>query len=355
MPLRILAYPAFERAEWNPYNALLYSELVGLGHEIGEFSRKALRHERWDILHLHWPQFFIDTRSRLKLWKSIRKTIDQIDMAKARGVKVVWTVHNAQPHETYHPRLESQFWTGFTDRLDGIIALGHSGIDEVQARWPALKTLPSFVIPHGHYRDVYPRFVDRGEARRRLGIKESSIVIAWLGLIRAYKNVPALIEAFRAVDDVDAVLSICGKPLHTADGDAVRSAAANDPRVRLQLKFLQNFEVSRELIAADVMVLPYASILNSGGALLGLSLDRPIVVPALGAMPELQAMVGRDWVQTYEGAFSTDALRRAIDWARNTHRSAAPLDAFDWPILARQTASAYAAIISGGINRDGIQ
>jgi beta-1,4-mannosyltransferase len=39
--------------------------------------------------------------------------------------------------------------------------------------------------------------------------------------------------------------------------------------------------------AADLIALPYKEILNSGSAILALSFDRPILVPAAGALAEL--------------------------------------------------------------------
>lgn len=341
-PLRIVSYPAYERAERNPYNALLCSELAALGHVVEEFWRRRLRKEPWDVLHIHWPEFLIDRSSRLNLWKSIRIQLALIDRVRERGTRLVWTVHDLGPHERLFPREEAAFWSDFIDRVDGVIGLSHATLAAAIERWPRLNSVPSFVVAHGHYREVYPQSFGRSEARRKLDMDDDATVIAWLGQIRPYKNVPALIEAFRALDDPKIVLSICGRPLDESMADLVRTAAEGDPRIRLRLRFLQNFEITRQLIAADMLALPYGSILNSGSALLGLSLDRPILVPALGAMPELQESIGTEWVRTYDGAFTADVLHAAIDWARSTPRPAvAPLDALDWSTIAQQTVCAY--------------
>ena len=124
------------------------------------------------------------------------------------------------------------------------------------------------------------------------------------------------------------------------------TAAAGDHRVRLDLQFQPPERLSAWLAAADVVVLPYSDVLNSGTALLALSADRPVVVPGRGAMPELQQAVGREWVHTYTGSLD-DALRTALTWGVAEERAAAPdLTPFAWPRIAAQTEVALRRVIA---------
>jgi beta-1,4-mannosyltransferase len=93
-------------------------------------------------------------------------------------------------------------------------------------------------------------------------------------------------------------------------------------------------------------VLPYRRILNSGTVLLALTFDRPVLVPDLGSMPDLQKAFGTDWIRLYAGELTTAELAGAIDWARATGRRAVDLDRFDWRAIARRTLEVYAAILS---------
>ena len=68
-----------------------------------------------------------------------------------------------------------------------------------------LRRAAHFVIPHGHYRAAYPNDVTRAEARERLGIAPDARVVAFVGQVRAYKNVPELVVAARALPDADVV------------------------------------------------------------------------------------------------------------------------------------------------------
>jgi glycosyltransferase involved in cell wall biosynthesis len=129
-------------------------------------------------------------------------------------------------------------------------------------------------------------------------------------------------------------------------GDEIQAAASGDPRVRLMLRYIETHEIERYLMASDLVVLPYSEILNSGSAFLGLSFDRPILVPDAGALPELRGVVGNEWVRTYRGEIDAGALQQAITWVRQCPRAPrAPLEEFDWDRIGLKTLAAYQEII----------
>ena len=188
--------------------------------------------------------------------------------------------------------------------------------------YPELAATPGAVTRHGHYRDAYDFSVSRAEARDRLGLPADAKVVASVGQIRDYKNVPHLVRTFRETD-ADAVLMVSGsapKPLAAQ----IRDSAGEDPRVRLDLRFLPDDELPTLLAAADLVVLPYRRIQNSGSAILALSANRPVLVPDLGAMRELQADVGGEWVRLYDGELAAEDLLASLDWARAPIREDAP-------------------------------
>jgi hypothetical protein len=99
--------------------------------------------------------------------------------------------------------------------------------------------------------------------------------------------------------------------------------------------------------AADLVALPYAELLNSGVALLALSFDRPVLVPATGAMADLRDAVGPAWVRTYDGALTPDVLAAALAAAAgDAPRAPAPLTTFDPAEVARATLEAYRTLTS---------
>lgn len=344
--MRIMARPAFKNAPRNPYNYLLYAAIREAGGEVAEYDSLRLLRSQWDILHIHWPESLLETRSWLHARWSAAKYLALLDRARHRGTRIVWTIHDLKPHDLVFPALETRFWDAVLARLDGLIALTQTGLERALARFPGLARLPAFVIPHGHYRGHYPNEVDRGAARARLGLADDARVIAYFGQIRPYKNVPTLIEAVRGIADPGLRLLVCGRLSKRVDlGATLVAAAAGDPRIRLEVRFIADPEVQLFLNSANLLVFPYEDILNSGSALLGLSFNRPVLVPALGAMAELEAAVGRAWVRTYDGRLDATVITDALAWATTAERPAeAPLAAFAWSAIGAATLAAFAAI-----------
>jgi glycosyltransferase involved in cell wall biosynthesis len=345
-PLRVLGWPAFANRAEQPYNALLYSHLQDLGVEVAEASAARVLGGRYHVLHLHWPDRRIRSQREFTAWLRGTALIVLLDAARRRRMRIVWTVHNLAAHEgTHHPRLESRYFDALTRRLDGIIALSEYGVRAARERYPRLRERPAFVVPHGHLRGVYADVITREQARAQLGLAGATRVIAFIGQVREYKNVPQLIEQFRALDG-DLLLLIAGKAKPAPLGARIAQLAADDPRVRFIPSFVPDDELQIYLRAADLVVLPYRDILNSGSALLALSFDRPVLVPRRGAMDDLAAAVGDAWVRTYDGELTTNELRDALWWATRRRPWRAPLDDLGWDRIAQQTHYVYRALMS---------
>ncbi len=351
-PLNVVARPAFKDAASKPYNSLLYSSLRGLGVHVSEYKTRYLLHGEVDIWHIHWPESLLEIKSLASAWLSAQKYRMLLNIAHRRGIKLVWTIHDLVPHDVVYPRIEWPFWHDIIRGVDGAIALTQKGLDLARERYPRLHEVPAFVIPHGHFRDVYPNTVSRAEARQSLGIGESTRVIGYFGQVRPYKNVPSLVRAFRSLPDDDICLLVCGRiSKRTGGREEIMAAAGGDPRVRLELRYIRPEEIQLYTLATDLMVFPYSEILNSGSAILALSYDRPIAVPNLGALPELRRMVGESWVLGYEGDIDGRILTEALAWARKTPRPAhAPLEQLDWPAIGGKTLAAYREVIRDGRN-----
>ena len=345
--LNVLARPAFRDRQKKPYNALLYSALSELGVTVEEFGKGKILRGGVDVWHVHWPDSLIEIDNPISAWLTARQYCALLKVARHRGIKVIWTIHDLVPHDVVYPRLELPFWDNFIRRVDGVIALTRTGFEMARERYKCLREVPAFVIPHGHFRQAYPRTISRDEARRVLGIPSSDFLIAFFGQLRPYKNVPRLIRAFREVDDPAVHLFVCGRLSKRIDvRNDILMAAAGDPRVHLVLRYIEAEEIQIYLTAADLVVLPYAEILNSGSAILGLSFDRPILVPDMGALPELRQSVGREWVQTYRGDIDARTLKEAVAWVKSCRRAPkAPLHEFEWKPIGEQTLAAYRAVV----------
>jgi len=342
-PLVVEAEPAFRTAHANPYNARLYTTMAAHGCRVRDLSYLRLFTRRVDVVHLHWPELtFLTGRA----WRVLARMLlfrAGLRVARLRNrTKLVWTVHNVASHERRAtPALRAMHRRLLVEEVDGLLSLTERGLDAARVAFPELAAVPAAVTPHGHYRDDYDFGATRSEARARLGIRPEATLVVSVGMIREYKNIPALVRTVVA-GDADLVLAVAGKPASPALAEEIRAAASDDPRIVLDLAFQSDEAIATWLRAADLVVLPYRAIQNSGSAVLALSADRPVVVPALGAMRELQDTVGSEWVRCFAGEFDDAELAASVEWATGVARTVrAPLDRLDWDGIAEDTAGFY--------------
>jgi glycosyltransferase involved in cell wall biosynthesis len=345
-PLKVLAWPAFRKRDANPHAALLSEKLRDLGVQVDDWTPARACLQPVDLWHLHHPETVVYQRSRLRSALATLAFCGLMWLARARGIRILWTVHDLGSHDELHPHLEPWFWRFFLARIDGYVCLSEGGARLARARFPGLRDLPGFTVPHGHYRDAYPNQVSRAEARRALGLPDDVPILLHFGLLRPYKNAPYLIRTFRELPESKAILVVAGKPYDEIVEREVRLSADGCPRVRLLLRWIPVAEVQHLMVASDLVVLPYRRILNSGAALLALSFARPILVPDKGAMREQQQRFGKEWVRLYPGELTAESLAEACRWAKMRSRHRPDLAELDWTSLAGKTRAIYETVLS---------
>jgi beta-1,4-mannosyltransferase len=322
--------------------ASLYPIASPVNRYVDQFSKALadqnyiVREFRWrpeilfktNVIILHWPTEFFSSEGKWSAFKSSLKLALIWLLKYVRGTRFVWVAHNAAPHEAKKlaPRL-----TGFFMRtLDGIIYLSASSRQMISDLYPQSRGRNSLVTVHGHYRDVAltplsPRPVPNGVVK-----------LAYVGLVRPYKNLEVLVEEAAKVSGLE--LRVSGIAFDRAIGEALRAGAGQARHITLDLweSALEDAKFEGIIDSADAVVLPYRNILNSGAALFALSRNRPILAPNIGSLPELRAQVGADWVYLYDGEFNHCVLTEFLAWMRTTKSGlAAPLDSYAWSRIGR--------------------
>jgi beta-1,4-mannosyltransferase len=339
--MRILAAPAFSNEKVNPYNALLYRELQKLGVDVGEYGHaKALR-EQTDLVHFHWPDGYISPNGGLvKTWQRILLLAAIVCLLKLKGSKLVWTVHNTSPHDALYPRLSQWFMGWFIRRCNGFIFMSEANKSSFYQRYQPPENIRYAIIPHGHYRSCYPPEITRTTAKQLLALDVDKKILLFVGMIKPYKNIPGLMQAFNDAKLGDYQLVIAGAP----ESDALRAEleALKDANTRLFLRFIPDSELNLYMSAADVVILPYKAILNSGALLLALSYNRPVIAPHMGGVVDLQKNLGMQWIYGYAGDLTSSCLQHALTALENsTRQSTCPLDNYNWDKLAASTLAFY--------------
>jgi len=342
--MKILAFPAFANKGINPYNALLYDHTAKYGAVAIDYTLRSALFGSYDVLHYHWPDGYINVPSRLKMIQRAAVLMMVVTLAKARGKKIVWTVHNLAPHDAYYPQEAAWILSWFAKRCDGLVFLTDGGRLEFKALYGALSA-KKIVIPHGHYRPIYPRVPTKTAARNALGLPPDKTILLSFGLIKPYKNIDGLIAAFDQIKDTNTVLLIAGNCGDQTLAAALKAKAKLNPSIRLDLKFIADSDVPTYFAASDLMVLPYKQILNSGALLLSLSFNVPVLAPRRGSFRDVQAAVGPRWLSLYDGDFDGSVLRPSIIAAKSIpDGSLCDLSAFDWDQIGKRQADFYKSL-----------
>jgi beta-1,4-mannosyltransferase len=302
---------------------------------------RAIR-DRVDLWHLHFPDAVVHTRSTLRSAAALAFFCMLLQLARWRGTKIVWTVHDLGSLDRLHPRLEGILWRFFVPRVDAWVCLSQAGLALARERFPGLCRAPVLVCPRGSYADAYSGVVQREKARRALGLSLEATLLLQFGRLRPYKNVPHLIRTFEKTDDQNVQLLIAGLPFDGELEREVRASVGDSGRVYLLLGHIQAKDVPLLFGAADLIVLPYRRIFNSGVLHLAMTFARPVLAPALGILREQQAFYGCSWIRLFEGELTKNELDAAVAWARSTPRPASPpAPAHDWKENATELVQLY--------------
>lgn len=96
--MRILAWPGVEAGETNPYTRLLYESVKHLGHTVDEFTLMRAFSGKYDIFHIHWPEYYVGNPNLFKSLFGSLGILLAMNWCRLRGAKIVWTAHNLRSH-----------------------------------------------------------------------------------------------------------------------------------------------------------------------------------------------------------------------------------------------------------------
>ena len=335
----------------NPYVRLLRDGVRTAGVQCQldrDFGLPWLRahRSRVDVVHIHWLEMlYLYPRFGQRLRRTL-SVVATILLARIWGIRLVYTVHNHNPHEQPHPA-----WAGLVNRFIFHYADAIHVHDAVMAARIARRygrRRGVHVIPHGNYIGVYPDACTREDARERLGIDPAAFVYLFLGQVRQYKGIEDLLDAYEVIQDDTAVLLIAGRARDESYGREVEETAAQRQGVRLHLGFVPDDEVQYYMRAADVCVFPYHHVTTSGAAILAFSFGVPVIAPRAGCFVDL---IGGERGITYD-TFRPGALAEALSMARYMDLTRARQVALayagtlDWAVIGSQHANLYRGLMN---------
>jgi glycosyltransferase involved in cell wall biosynthesis len=216
-----------------------------------------LRRDGTDIVHVHW---LLDRRADRVFVRTLRRF----------GIRVVHTVHDVLPHDAYTAQNKA-FFQRLYRYPDKLIVHSENNRREMLDLFP-IDPQRLCVVPHGRHGIFFECFgTSVPAARDRLAIPSGTKVILFFGLIKRYKGLEHLLQAFDTISAQrsDVLLLIAGR---TPDNDPesrrhyepMLAHYVSRPNVRFADAYVPFDRVADYFLAADLVVIPYTKASQSG-------------------------------------------------------------------------------------------
>jgi glycosyltransferase involved in cell wall biosynthesis len=293
---------------------------------------RRLERERSDVVHFEWlPLPLLDLRLLGRFPRP--RVLTAHDLPRRSGP---WA----------SPLVDA---TGLARHVDAVIAhsddgrrrlVGELGLPENQVR----------VIPHGAF-DYLTRLPEELPIDSAAGDLEGRKVVLCFGLIRPHKGVDLLIEAFASAPQ-EAVLLVVGRAMIEIEPLRRRAEELGiAERVRFVTRFVTDPEIPAYFRRADLVVLPYREIEQSGVLFTALAFGSPLLLSAVGGFTELGERHGAARLVPPDDVGALGAALRELladDEARDRLASAArraAAGAYSWDRAAEQTLELYRTLL----------
>lgn len=239
--------------------------------------RQLIRSEQIDVLHIQWVIL-----SPLD-WVFLRS------IKRRSRVRIVDTVHDILPfNEHFYDR---HFYKKIYGLADSVVVQAQTNMDRFKTLFPR-DAQKLTMIPLGNFND-YADAGDGSRLLRRWGIGEGDFVFLFIGQIKKVKGLDVLLEAFDRAHrgHPDMKLVIAGNPWkddfaeYQAKIDDIN--AGGEASVFTDIRFIPDEELGDFYDLADVVVLPYRDIYQSGVVRLSYAYKKPVIATRLAAFKEV--------------------------------------------------------------------
>ncbi len=296
------------------------------------------------------------------LWHNPFEVFDRVVLMryyKLCGKKIAFTAHNVNArkrdgNDTWLNRfsLRAQYRAA-----DHIFVHTQRMKQELRADFAVAEDKIS-VIPFGINNTLPNTAMTCAQARQALGLESRHKVLLFFGNVAPYKGLEYLVGAFAriATDDENYRLVITGSVKNCPEYWSAIERSADFASVRTkvlsQIGFIPDSEAEKYFKAADVLVLPYSHIFQSGVLFLGYSFGLPVIATDVGSLREdiVEGSTGyvcdrcndEDLTKALRKYFASDLFRDL-----STHREAIRTyanDRYSWTRVGEITKGIYARL-----------
>lgn len=232
---------------------------------------RRIEKEQYDlVIFAYWMSFFAPCYASIS--KRFETTI------------CIGLIHNMISHEK--SIMDKLLPLPFIKRMDGFVTLSKSVLEDVKTL--DKRRRPAVFMPHpiyDHYGDREPREL----ALERLGLDKYYRYMLFFGLVRGYKGLDWLIEAFadERLKNYPVRLIVAGEFYDDKKPYLDQIASLNlGERVVIDDRFVPDEEVRDYFNAADIVVQPYKSATQSGVTQIAYHFEKPMLVTRVGGLEE---------------------------------------------------------------------
>jgi glycosyltransferase involved in cell wall biosynthesis len=224
--------------------------------------------------------------------------------------------------------------------VDAVIAHSAYGRDQLVSRL-GLDAARVHIVPHGAFAHLTEVPDERPLPSELLAV--SAPVVLFFGLLRPYKGIDVLLEAWRSISDAE--LWIVGHPRMPLA--PLQARAPNG--VRFVPRYISDPELAAFFRRADLVVLPYVRTERfdqSGVMATALAFGKPLLLSDIGSFREVAAAGAARLVPPEDPGALQDALVDLVGDAAQRDRLAAAARAaaagpFSWERAAEKTLALY--------------
>jgi len=204
-------------------------------------------------------------------------------LVKKQNIKVLTITDNVIPHEK---RLgDKQLASYFIKGCDAFVTMSKAVMIDLEK---FTNTSHKKYLLHPLY-TAFGEKIPKQEARLKLHLKQDDRVILFFGLIRKYKGLDLLIEAFSLLKaNSHNKLLIAGEFYEDKQPylDLI-SKYKLEEQIMLLNQFIPNDDVKYYFSAADIVALPYRSATQSGVTQVSFHFEVPTLVTNVGGLGEI--------------------------------------------------------------------
>lgn len=203
-------------------------------------------------------------------------------IARQNGItKVICQIDNVEPHE--HHIIDKPCNHYYLKAVDGFVYMS----EQVHSELLAYTHAPMLFSPHPMFEN-FGQALPHAEACKRIGIDENYKYTLFFGLIRDYKGLDMLLEAWAAWRPKGRKLLIAGEFYTSREKyySLIDQLKLND-EIILHDRFISDDDVRYYFSAADCLALPYRTATQSGVTQIAYNFSLPMIVTRVGGLPEI--------------------------------------------------------------------